>query len=294
MILVVGSTGQLGGLITRKLLDQGKDVRILVRPTSDHASLVAAGAKPVPGDLKDPASVRWAVQGVETVITTANSARRDGEDNVQTVDLVGNATLVDAAREAGVGHFIFVSALGSTPESPIPFIAAKGRTEQRIRDSGMPFTILAATPYIDVWVGMVVLSPMLEGREVVYIGDGTQRHSMVAVEDVASFAVAAVNHPDARNAYVPIAGPAAFCWRDAVTSVERLIGRKLEQRALPPGERVPGLPDSVQGLVTTFATSEIIVDASDSATRFGVKQASLGECVARMVTGASAGAAARA
>jgi uncharacterized protein YbjT (DUF2867 family) len=287
MILVVGSTGTLGGLITRRLLEQGRDVRILVRPSSDHAALVQAGARPVIGDLKDPASVRRAVEGVDTVITTANSAQRGGEDNVETVDRDGNATLVDAAREAGVRKFIFTSGLGSTPDSPIPFIAAKGATEQRLRDSGMNFTILAATPYMEVWLGMVVLGPMFEGREIAYIGDGTQRHSMIAIGDVASFAVAAVDHPEAASAYIPIAGPAAFSWRDAVASVERATGRKLEQRGLPPGERVPGLPDAVQGLVTMLGTIEIQVDASEAARRFGVRQTTLDELVDRTMAGAA-------
>jgi uncharacterized protein YbjT (DUF2867 family) len=287
MILVVGSTGMLGGMITRRLLEQRRDVRILVRPGSDHAGLVEAGAKPVVGDLKDPASVRRAVDGVDTVVTTANSARRGGEDNVQTVDLDGNATLIDAAREAGVKHFVFTSGIGSAPDSPIPFVAAKGKSEQRLRESGMTFTILASTPYMEIWLGMVILGPMFEGREVAYIGDGTQRHSMVAVDDVAAFAVAATDHPDARNAYVPIAGPAPFSWQDAVASVERATGRKLEQRGLPPGERVPGLPDEVQGLVTMLGTTEIQVDASETAKQFGVRQTTLDECVDRIMAGAA-------
>jgi uncharacterized protein YbjT (DUF2867 family) len=287
MILVVGSTGMLGGKITRRLLEQGHDVRILVRPTSDYASLVEAGAKPAIGDLKDPASLRRAVEGVDTVITTANSARREGEDNVESVDLNGNAALIDAANDAGVKQFVFTSALGSPPDSPIPFIAAKGKSEQRLRESGMPFTILAPTPYMEIWLGMVVLGPMFEGREISYIGDGTQRHSMVSVDDVASFAVAAVDHPDARNAYVAIGGPAPFSWRDAVASVERATGRKLEQRGLPPGERVPGLADAVQGLVTLLGTTEIQVDANETAKRFGVRQTTLDECIDRTMAGAA-------
>jgi uncharacterized protein YbjT (DUF2867 family) len=286
MILVVGSTGTLGGLITRRLLEQGRDVRILVRPASNHAPLVQAGAKPVIGDLKDPASVRRAVEGVDTVITTANSAQRGGEDNAQTVDRDGNATLIDAARDAGVKHFVFTSALGSTPDSPIPFVAAKGSTEQRLRESGMTFSILAPTPYMEIWLGMVVLRPMFEGREISYKGDGTKRHSMVAMDDVASFAVAALDHAEARNAYLPIAGPSPFSWRDAVASVERATGRKLEQRGLPPGERLPGVPDAVQGLHTLLATSEIQVDVSETARRFGIRQTTLDEFIDRTLAAA--------
>jgi NADH dehydrogenase len=239
------------------------------------------------GDLKDPASIRRAVEGVDSVITTANSARRGGDDNVETVDLQGNATLIDAARDAGVKQFVFTTGLRSAPDSPIPFIAAKGATEQRLRDSGMTFTILAPTPYMDVWLGMVVLAPMFERREISYIGDGTKRHSMVAIDDVAAFAVAALDREEARNAYVPIAGPSAFSWRDAVASVERATGRTLAQRGLPPGEHVPGLPDAVQGLVTMLGTTEIQLDASETARRFGVRQTSLDELVNRTMAAAA-------
>jgi len=73
MILVVGSTGLVGGMIIRRLLEQRTDVRILVRPGSDYQPLVEAGAQPVEGDLKNPASLAAACAGVETVITTASS-----------------------------------------------------------------------------------------------------------------------------------------------------------------------------------------------------------------------------
>ena len=159
MILVVGATGSLGSKITRRLLDQGRDVRILVRPASDAQALIDAGAKPVMGDLKDRASLDAAVDGVDTLITTANSAKRGGDDNPQTVDDQGNANLIEAANAAGVKHFVFVSSLGADASSQIPFVAAKAKTEQRLRESGLPHTIVAPNVYVDVWVGMVVAGP---------------------------------------------------------------------------------------------------------------------------------------
>ena len=131
MILVVGATGMLGGMITQQLLQAGKDVRILVRHNSPSEALAAqgmatsaqslidAGAQPVYGDMKDRASLDRAVVGVDTVLTTANSALRGGEDNPQTVEHQGNRNLIDAAGAAGVEHFIFTSVLGSDPNSPI-------------------------------------------------------------------------------------------------------------------------------------------------------------------------------
>src|SRR5919202_1662541 len=109
MLLVVGATGLLGGMIAQRLLDSGQQVRILVRPGSDYAILEQAGAQPVTGDLKDPASLDAACAGVKTVITTANAVARGGDDTVETVDLEGNRHLIDAAQAAGVEQFIFTS-----------------------------------------------------------------------------------------------------------------------------------------------------------------------------------------
>jgi uncharacterized protein YbjT (DUF2867 family) len=92
VILVVGATGMLGGAIVRRLLEQGDSVRALVRGDAGARALTEAGAETVRGDLKDAASLARACDGVSALITTANSAARGGEDNVDTVDLDGNAT----------------------------------------------------------------------------------------------------------------------------------------------------------------------------------------------------------
>src|SRR5690349_14705516 len=102
MILVAGATGQLGSVITRRLLDEGKQVRILVRRGSNYQPLVEAGAEPILGDLKQAESLKPAVTGVQTVISTATSTQRGGDDTVQSVDLEGIGNLIAAAKEAGV------------------------------------------------------------------------------------------------------------------------------------------------------------------------------------------------
>nr|MBA3760687.1 NAD(P)H-binding protein [Gemmatimonadales bacterium] len=122
MILVVGSTGVLGGMIARLLLEQGLSVRILIRPGSSYAGLVELGAEPIFGDLKEPGSLGAACRGVDIVVTTANSALRGGADTVETVDRQGNRNLIDAARTAGVRHYIFMSALGVSEESGMEFM----------------------------------------------------------------------------------------------------------------------------------------------------------------------------
>jgi uncharacterized protein YbjT (DUF2867 family) len=233
MIVVFGATGIVGGMITRRLLEQDKEVRILVRRDSPSSQLVQqglatsadelieAGAQPVHGDMRDRASLDAAVEGVETVITTANSAARGGEDNPQSVDLEGNRNLIEAARDAGVEHFIFVSAHGAHPNHPAPFVQAKGQSEASLRESGMEYTILAPTPFMQSWPGMVVGMPALQGQPVTLVGEGRRHHSFISNRDVAAFAVAAVDRPEARDQYLVIGGPEALTWRDVVATYER-------------------------------------------------------------------------
>lgn len=272
MILVVGATGMLGGMIAERLLQGGSQVGILVRPGSDYARLERLGAEPVIGDMKEPQTLAAACRGVRTVITTANSARRAPPDTAEAVDLIGNANLVEAARDAGVEHFIFMSGGPATSlDSDIPFVRAKAETERRVRESGMTFTILRAQPYFEIWVGMVVTRPALAGEVVTYVGTGERRHSMISVADVAEFAVAAVDHPAARDQLLVLSGPEPISWRDAVAAFERALGRPIQQRGVPPGEPVPGVPEQIHPLLASFDTYDSPLDATDLARTFGVR-----------------------
>src|SRR5687767_6496314 len=82
MVLVAGATGSLGGRIAKGLLERGKPVRVLARPTSDAAALRKAGAEVAIGDLKDLPSLERACHGVDVVITTA-SASKKGDDTIE-------------------------------------------------------------------------------------------------------------------------------------------------------------------------------------------------------------------
>ena len=135
--LIVGATGSLGGRVTRGLLQQGKDVRILTRknPISEELakqgrantaqSLIEAGAQAVTGDLKHRAALDAACQGVETVIATATATQRGGEDTIESVDLHGMLNLIAAARAAGVKRFLYTSVPGAAPYHPIPLMKIK-------------------------------------------------------------------------------------------------------------------------------------------------------------------------
>jgi NADH dehydrogenase len=287
MILVVGATGQLGGVIARRLLASGQAVRILVREGSPWQALQTAGAQISVGDLKNRATLDAACAGVDVVITTANSALRGGADNTQTVDTDGNRNLIDAARSAGAKQFIFISAFGVSVDSLVPLFQAKASTEAYLRSSGLAYTILAADGFMDVWLPMIVLGPVFDGRPVTIVGEGRRKHSFIAMQDVASFAIAAIGHPEAMNRHLPLGGPEAVSWRDVIAICERRIDREIPVVSLTPGQPLPGLPDIVSGLMAALETYDSVIEMAATAKAFGVRQTSVDQFLLGMLNQAS-------
>lgn len=294
MILTVGATGQLGGAITKRLLARGDHVRMLVRRDSpaEHLAqqglatspqtLMDLGAEPIDGDLKDPDSLDGACEGVDVVITTANSALRGGDDNPQTVDLDGNRQLIDAAARHGVRQFIFVSAKGASPEHPVPFLQAKGKAEEALKTQGMVYTVIAPEAFMDVWLALVVGRRALSGQPVVVVGSGDRRHSFIASDDVAAFTVAAVGHTDAVNRRLVIGGPEAISFRDAAGVFARILGRDVAVQSVAPGAPIPDLPETMVPMLAGFDMGDSVTDTTELSQTFGVPLTSVDTFARRM------------
>jgi uncharacterized protein YbjT (DUF2867 family) len=197
------------------------------------------------------------------------------------VDLEGNRNLVDAAKAAGVRQFIFVSALPANPNSPVPFLAAKGKAEEYLRASGVPYTIIAPNAFMEVWPAMLVGVPATAGESVTLVGEARRRHSFISAGDVANFIIAAVGHPAARNTRLVLGGPEPFSFRDAVAVYERALGRSIPGRSVRPGEPLPGVPEAVWGIAAGFEMYDSAVDMTETARTFGVTLTPFEEVVGR-------------
>lgn len=235
MILVVGATGFLGAEICRRLTAQGESVRGMVRPTSDEATvrrLRALGVETVQADLRDPPSLDAACAGVSAVVSTATCTRsRQPGDSVEATDLGGQLALVDAAARAGVSRFVYVSYSGHlTQDSPLT--RAKRTLEQRIRDSGMAFTILRPTYFMEVWLSPALGFDAMNGTATIY-GDGTRPISFISLSDVATFAVAALRDPAAAGDLLELGGPEALTPLQVVRTFEEAGGKPLAVQHVP-------------------------------------------------------------
>jgi uncharacterized protein YbjT (DUF2867 family) len=243
----------------------------------------ASGAEIAIGDLTDPSSLLAATEGVDAVVTTANSMARGGAYTIESVDLGGNRNLVDAAASAGVRHFVFVSALGASPDHPMPLLRAKGLTEERLRASGMTWTALQPNMYMETLPLAVVGGPALAGQPVTLVGEGRRRHSFVALRDVAAYAVAVLANRESENQTLVIGGPQPLSLQDIVATFAKELDRDVPVRTLPLGTPVPDMPDAVSGLLTALETYDSPIDSSALAASYGVTPTPLADVVRDLV-----------
>lgn len=219
--LVVGATGLLGQEICRRLAST-HTVRALVRATSDaskRAELEGLGVELVEGDLKNPNSLADACVGVQSVVSTASStfSRQDG-DSIDTVDRQGQLSLVSAARTAQVEHFVFIS-FRDQAGITFPLSEAKRAVERELQASGLSWTILQASYFMEVWLSTDLGFDPAGGKARIY-GDGNSGISWISFRDVARVAAASLDQPAVRNRLIEVGGPEALSPAEVVRMFE--------------------------------------------------------------------------
>ena len=235
MILVAGATGLLGSEICSRLRAGDRAVRAMVRTGSAAdrvATLRSMGAATAIADLKDPASLARACEGVETVVSTASStlSRQEG-DSIETVDRLGQLNLIEAAKHAGVTQFIYVS----VPPRQLyecPLFSAKQEVAAALEGSGMEYTILLANFFMEVWLSPALGFDYVNRRATIY-GDGNQPISWVSYRDVAGFAVDAHGNPAARNRTLLVGGPEGLSPLEVVRVFEQVSGSSFAVEHVP-------------------------------------------------------------
>ena len=236
-VLVAGSTGMVGSEICRILRSEGRTVRALVRSTSDPAKvekLRSLGAEIVQGDVRDRASLDKACEGITHVISSVSAmpfSYEAGVNDLKITDAEGNSSLIEAAKAKGVEQFIFTSiAVDEIVESPLRW--ANAEVEKKLRESGLVYTILRPSFFMEVWLSPAVGFDAANAKATIY-GEGQNPISWIAVRDVAQFAVNCLDHPAAKNATLRLGGPEAICPLDVVKLFEETGGRPFELQFMP-------------------------------------------------------------
>ncbi len=235
MILVVGATGMLGGLIAAQLAGRKMAVRAMCRTrpevTERLERLTSSGITLCPGDLKDYDSVEAACRGAEAVVSTASATiSRTPGDSIETVDLQGQLNLVRAARATGVKHFVFISFAPTPLDSALQ--TAKRTVELELQKSGITYTILQPTFFAEIWLSPFLGFDYTQGTVTAY-GSGETKTSWISIQDVAAFAVGSLHNPKAYGRVLQLGGPASLSLLDVVRIFEQQSGRQFTVTRVP-------------------------------------------------------------
>jgi uncharacterized protein YbjT (DUF2867 family) len=237
-ILVTGGTGHLGRDIVSRLKDQGHQVRVLARtPGADTA------VEWIQGDLATGRGITEGVTGSDVIIHAASfspAARRgmfrpvDFVRSPSEVDIGGTRQLLGAAGQAGVAHFLYVSIVG-VQRSRVPYLRLKAAAEDVVRQSGVPYSIVAATQFY--WLTDRMLGRM--ARLPVWPLPTALRMQPADERDFAEYVVECVADGP-RGDRQPFGGPEVLSFGDLAQ--QYLTARRLQRRIVP----VPVPPAAVR------------------------------------------------
>ena len=244
------------------------------------------------GDLKDPHSIASACRGIDAVISTASSTlSRQSGDSIRSVDATGQLNLVNAAKDADVNRFLFVS-FRKTPGISFPLADAKQQVETAA--TSLNFTILQASWFTEVWLSPALGFDYANAQARIY-GPGTSPISWVSYRDVAEMCAVAVRHPAAERRTIEFGGPEALSPLEVVARFETIGGRPFRLEHVSEETLLAQFEQAADPLQKSFAALMLgycrgdAMDMAPVVETFGIKLSSVDE-YARSVLGQGASA----
>ena len=274
MILVTGGTGFVGPRVIHALRAASKDVRALVRsPGSQRVTTLKSwGVEVVEGDATDPASLRRAVEGCETVVHLVAIIQGSPSD-FERVMSAATRDLVTAARDVGVSRFLLMSALGVSERTKdlVPYYRAKWEMERTVREAGIEHVIFRPSfifgergGALEQFKRLARLSPVTP-----IVGSGERRIQPIWVDDVAEYFVRGLDLDAATNSTFELGGPDVVTWNDFWTQLKRALGVRRPSLHVPVGlmrlqalvlERLPNAPVTRDQLTMLEAGDNVVTD----------------------------------
>jgi NADH dehydrogenase len=282
LILVTGGTGFVGGHVVHELRGRDLPVRCLVRDPRKAAKLAGWGCELAEGDVTDEQSLRRAVAGVDTIVQLVG-IRQGPPEQFQRIMVDGTRDLLSAARDAGVGRFVHMSALGTSEETRelVPYYWAKWENEQQVRSSGVPFVIFRPSfvfgpdgGILPTFVKLAKLAPVTP-----IIGSGRQRIQPIWADDLAKIFTEATQKEDVTGRLFELGGPDAVTWNEFWERLKRVLGLTRPSVHVPVGlmkinalltERLPGDIPLTRDLLKMLEHGDNVVSDDDAVRTFAL------------------------
>jgi uncharacterized protein YbjT (DUF2867 family) len=293
VILVTGGTGFVGGHVVHALRAREREVRCLVRDPAKAERLASWGVELVPGDMTDADSLRRAVEGCDRVVHLV-AIRQGKEEQFERIMNAGTRELVAASKEAGVGRFVLMSALGTGEDTKdlVPYYRGKWEMERTVQASAVEHVIFRPSfvfgrdgGILPTFRKLARLAPVTP-----IVGAGRQRIQPIWADDVGAYFAESIDKPEAANRTFELGGPDAVAWNEFWARLKRVLGLRRPSVHVPVGlmkvnalvtERLPGNIPLTRDLLKMLEHVDNVVTNDDAERTFALPLVGLDEQLRR-------------
>lgn len=220
MILVPGATGGIGGEVYRLLKQAGTSFRAMARKQEQIDRFRKDGVDAVLGDLDRPETLAAAMTGVQTLFLVAAPTP---------AQVAQETAAINAAKRAGVGRIVKVSASDCNVRSRILWAKSHTLIDHYLRASGVDWTILMPTAFMQNFLWFT--KPITKGY--LPLGAGKGSLSWLDTRDIARVAATVLTQDGHSRATYFLTGPKTFDMAEAAVELSQLTGRKVRYLNLP-------------------------------------------------------------
>jgi uncharacterized protein YbjT (DUF2867 family) len=237
MILITGATGNTGREVSRLLKDAGIAFKAMARSQQSQALLEEQGIETLHGDFDDPVSLQSALKGISRAYLVCTPDEKIVEREL---------SFIKAAKAAGVGHIVKLSALMSAPDGPTPNHRAHGQIEDALVASGMVYTIIRPHGFFQTVYFMS--KPLMDAQGIISYPAGSGRASHVDLRDVAAVAYLALTADGHENKKYDVTGPQAVSFAEMAEAFSKAMKKAIHY--------IPGDEGSMIGFLRMAGVAE--------------------------------------
>ncbi len=242
-ILIVGATGTLGRQIAKQAIEEGHDVRCIVRNPRKASFLQEWGCELTKGNILVKSDISYALQEIEAVVD-ASTSRPEDKESIYETDWEGKLNLFNECEIKGIKRIIFLSIILTENFRNVPLMDVKYCTEKLLESSDFDYTIFQSAAFMQGVISQFAI-PILE-NQAVWMSGAPTKIAYMNTQDMAKFIIASLDNKKTFKIKLPLVGPKAWDANEIIALCEKYSDRKAK----------------------IFRISDVVIKATQSAVSF--------------------------